>query len=497
MQQNIYRPPDESLATDILELVCGLTQFLPLCVFGLLLLQYNLLDARAYGLPLLLLISGTVAHALYRRGLFYTTSRVIAYTYGLLPIATIVFFGLEKNSFIYFSALGVILAALLLSTAKMFTLAGWALLLCVIAVIAIHADVGTAVNTLIALALLLLSTAIVSAMAGATIRGTIEWALDTARKSERREGLLRATQEDLQQAIGQRDRLNAALQKVNQELDAARLAAEAAYRSKSSFMAAMSHELRTPLNLIIGFSSAMLEHPEMYEDQPLSEVYCEDLAVIQRSGKHLLGLINDILDLAKMEAGRLELHKTHLALEPLLEEMLRSASGLLKNSRVTLVCEFDHELPPVLADEARVRQVLLNLLSNACKFTDRGIIALGARVAHGSVLLWVRDSGIGIAPSDQERIFGQFEQVETEENRYRGGTGLGLSICRWLVEMHGGRMGVKSEQGRGSVFYFTLPVVAGADEDAPLDLLEAVAPIANTSVPAPLSSWPNGGASKK
>src|SRR3954470_9485614 len=114
MQQNIYRPPDESLATDILELVCGLTYLMPLCVFGLLLLRYNLLDARTYGLPALLLISGTVAHVLYRRGRLHTTSRVIVYTYGLLPIATIVFFGLEKNSFIYFSALGIILAALLL-----------------------------------------------------------------------------------------------------------------------------------------------------------------------------------------------------------------------------------------------------------------------------------------------------------------------------------------------------------------------------------------------
>jgi signal transduction histidine kinase len=122
-------------------------------------------------------------------------------------------------------------------------------------------------------------------------------------------------------------------------------------------------------------------------------------------------------------------------------------------------------LPTLLADETRVRQVLLNLLSNACKFTDRGAIGMGARIEGAEVLVWVRDSGIGIAPADQARIFGEFEQAESDDRRKRGGTGLGLSICRWLIELHGGRMGVKSEPGKGSVFYFTLPLVC-ADEPA-------------------------------
>ena len=166
-----------------------------------------------------------------------------------------------------------------------------------------------------------------SAAAKTSIHDTIGWALDAAAKSNRREELLRATQVDLQAAIYERERLNTQLQTLNKDLDIARCAAEAAYRSKASFMATMSHELRTPLNLIIGFSTAMVEHPEMYDNQPLPQLYQDDVAEICRSSKHLLGLINDILDLAKVEAGRLELHTKLITLDGLLHEALKTARG--------------------------------------------------------------------------------------------------------------------------------------------------------------------------
>jgi signal transduction histidine kinase len=310
------------------------------------------------------------------------------------------------------------------------------------------------------LMLLLLAVGAIGGWANDIIQGTIAWALDTSAKSERRETLLRQTQTDLQQAVYERDRLNNAMQLTNRDLEAARAAAEAAYQSKASFMARMSHELRTPLNLVIGFSTAMLDHPEMYDQQPLPAMYQADIAAIRSSGQHLLGLINDILDLAKVEAGRLELHKAPMALEPLLNEMCKTIGALLMDRPVALRRDWTSPLPTLCADETRLRQVLLNLLSNASKFTDRGEISLGARANETEVLIWVRDSGIGITPADQARVFGEFEQAESDDSRQRGGTGLGLSICRWLVEMHNGRIGLESEPGIGSTFFFTLPLEA-------------------------------------
>jgi signal transduction histidine kinase len=151
-----------------------------------------------------------------------------------------------------------------------------------------------------------------------------------------------------------------------------------------------------------------------------------------------------------------------LALVPLLDETMRTASGLLKDRPVLLRREYHGPLPSVLADEVRVRQVLLNLVSNACKFTSVGEIAIGVRVESYEVIIWVRDTGIGIADTDQMRIFNQFEQVESHDAKQHTGTGLGLSICRWLVELHGGRMWLESELGKGSIFSFTLPRVQPA-----------------------------------
>jgi len=142
----------------------------------------------------------------------------------------------------------------------------------------------------------------------------------------------------------------------------------------------------------------------------------------------------------------------------LLREALKTGEGLLIGRPVKMRREFEPGLMPVLADEVRVRQVLLNLLSNASNFTDKGEIGLGARSGDRELVVWVRDSGIGIAPDDQLRIFGEFEQVEHEESKQRGGTGLGLSICRWLIQMHGGRMWVESNVGKGSTFFFALPL---------------------------------------
>ncbi len=229
---------------------------------------------------------------------------------------------------------------------------------------------------------------------------------------------------------------------------------------KSQFLANMSHELRTPLNSIIGFSRVILKGI----DGPVTDLQQQDLSAIYNAGQHLLGLINDILDLSKIEAGKMELAFEDVDIADLINSVMSTAAGLVKDKPVKLLKEIDDNLPIIHADPVRVRQVLLNLLSNAAKFTDEGHIKVFARLNKGphglpEVLVGVEDTGPGIAPEDQEKLFKPFSQVDASPTRKTGGTGLGLSITRNLVEMHGGRIWVESEVGKGSTFYFTLPVI--------------------------------------
>jgi signal transduction histidine kinase len=446
--------PNNSLIADILSPVIVASALFGLMTLALIAGSQAEAGITSFVFPAVLLTSSLIANQAQRRGWLRFAGLLMASTIGILPIITVFLLGAAQNVIMFIAPLGVLLGMVVVSIRAGISITVVGLILLAISIFLNPAETLLAQAVLM---LLLIAIGAVGAWATDTIQGTIEWALDTSAKSERREALLRQTQTELQQAIYERDRLNSALQQTNRDLEAARAAAEAAYRSKASFMARMSHELRTPLNLVIGFSTAMLDHPEMYEHQPLPTIYHTDIVAIRSSGQHLLGLINDILDLAKVEAGRLELHKAPLALEPLLNEMCKTVGALLMDRPVALRREWSGPLPTLPADETRVRQVMLNLLSNASKFTDHGEVVLGARASDTEVLVWVRDTGIGIAPADQARIFGEFEQAESDDSRKRGGTGLGLSICRWLIELHGGHMWLESEIGVGSTFFFTLP----------------------------------------
>ncbi|MEZ0395186.1 MAG: GAF domain-containing protein [Anaerolineales bacterium] len=230
-------------------------------------------------------------------------------------------------------------------------------------------------------------------------------------------------------------------------------------RLKTQFLANMSHELRTPLNSIIGFSRVILKGI----DGPVTELQEQDLNAIYNSGQHLLRLINDILDLSKIEAGKMELAFDDVNIADTINSVLPTVSGLIKDKPVVLQKEIAEDLPPVRADAVRIRQVLINLLSNAAKFTEKGSITLSAQVetnemGQPEIMVKVIDTGPGISPEDQSKLFQPFSQVDASPTRKTGGTGLGLSISRRLVELHGGRIGVHSELGKGSVFYFTLPL---------------------------------------
>jgi signal transduction histidine kinase len=232
---------------------------------------------------------------------------------------------------------------------------------------------------------------------------------------------------------------------------------EIANRHKSEFLANMSHELRTPLNAVIGFSEVLIER--MFgEVNAKQEEYLND---ILSSGKHLLSLINDILDLSKIEAGRMELEAQPFDLPSALDNALTLIRERAARHSIGLEVHVDPRIGEVVADERKVKQVLLNLLSNAVKFTpEGGKITMGAALNGDAVAVSVADTGIGIAAEDQEAVFEEFRQVGDDYARKREGTGLGLALARRLVELHGGTLSLESELGQGSTFTFTIPVRA-------------------------------------
>ena len=230
---------------------------------------------------------------------------------------------------------------------------------------------------------------------------------------------------------------------------------EAANRHKSEFLANVSHELRTPLNAIIGFSEVLGE--KMFGE--LNEKQAEYTDDILSSGRHLLSLINDILDLSKIEAGRMELEVTTFHLPDAIENALTLIRERASRHGIRLNQVIDDRLGDFTGDERKVKQILVNLLSNAVKFTpEGGQIRVEARLGDSAVFVSVTDTGIGIAKEDQEAIFEEFRQVGSNYAHKREGTGLGLTLTRKFVEVHGGKIWVESEVGKGSKFTFTLPL---------------------------------------
>jgi len=274
----------------------------------------------------------------------------------------------------------------------------------------------------------------------------------TARKQAER--VLADYSRSLEQQVKER---TTALAEAMHDAQLARHAAEAANRAKSDFLASMSHELRTPLNAILGFSEVLLE--QMFGAlNAKQEEYLNDIFT---SGQHLLALINDILDLAKVEAGKLELELAAVDLGPLFEGCLILVRERALAHAITLSLEVAPDVGTIIADERKIKQIVVNLLANAVKFTpDHGQVGLRACRTPAGVEITVWDTGVGIAPDDQQRIFEAFQQVGSGLTRQTEGTGLGLALTKSLVELHGGTIRVDSRLGHGSAFLVTLPAVA-------------------------------------
>ncbi len=257
--------------------------------------------------------------------------------------------------------------------------------------------------------------------------------------------------------IIERKRMGIALQKAKE-------AAEAANRTKSDFLANMSHELRTPLNAIIGFSDMM----KMGMGGEMSAKHQEFTEDIHNSGKHLLNLINEILDLSKIESGNMKLEYSDIAMPELLERSLVFFKERAMKHRINVSSECVSELPLVRGDEMRIKQVLVNLLSNAVKFTpDDGKVHVSVRMlgAGEQIEMIVSDTGPGISEEDIPKLFKSFQQLDSSCTKEHQGTGLGLALCRSIVELHGGKIWVESEVGKGSRFIFRLPTVNKKDSE--------------------------------
>jgi signal transduction histidine kinase len=229
---------------------------------------------------------------------------------------------------------------------------------------------------------------------------------------------------------------------------------EVASQHKSQFLANMSHELRTPLNAILGYTELILD--DIYGETPAKMRGV--LERVQRNGKHLLGLINDVLDLSKIEAGQLTLALADYSLKEVVHSVFSAVESLANEKKLALRIEVPNNLPVGRGDERRLTQVLLNLVGNAIKFTDQGEVAIRASAMNGAYTLSVCDTGPGIAPADQAKIFEEFQQADSSATKKKGGTGLGLSIARRIIELHGGRIWVESEIGKGATFSISLPV---------------------------------------
>jgi signal transduction histidine kinase len=274
---------------------------------------------------------------------------------------------------------------------------------------------------------------------------------------------LKQIQQDLVQA-------NKELARLSDRLRVMHRTAEEARRAKEEFVANVSHELRTPLNMIIGFSELIVQTPRVYGVELPPELLA-DIAAVKRNSQHLYRLLDDVLDLSQIEAGRMALSKEKASLQHLISEAALTVRALYDSKGLYLETDLPEDLPAIFCDSTRISQVVINLLSNAGRFTEQGGVTVRARCESQSVVVGITDTGPGIAAEDQAKLFEPFQQVDSSIRRRHGGSGLGLSISKRFVEMHGGKMWMESEVGVGTTICFSLPMdtspadVLGSDED--------------------------------
>jgi signal transduction histidine kinase/DNA-binding response OmpR family regulator len=302
------------------------------------------------------------------------------------------------------------------------------------------------------------------------LQTALAWALNGYQQAHKNELIARERKTKLERVLKNLDTTMVNLERANIMLDQMRQQAEEARRLKQQFAQTISHELRTPLNLIVGFTETMIKSPEYY-GEPLAPAYLRDLSVVYRNACHLQNLVNDVLDLARLESAYMSLESEELDISHVIEDAINTARGLVEGRGLAIQTDLVPDMPTVWGDAVRLKQVLLNLLNNAARFTESGSVTVHAGVQGEEVIVSVSDTGIGIPAESRALIFESFQQLENPMQRRNEGAGLGLAISKQLINLHGGRIWVESEVGVGSRFFFSLPVrrVETIDIDQPLN----------------------------
>lgn len=285
----------------------------------------------------------------------------------------------------------------------------------------------------------------------------LQWAADGYALARRNMEEARQHRAQLAQRLKDLDKAYYQLDRANAALTAARRAAEDAEQFKTEFVTNVSHELRTPLNLVVGFTEMMMLSPESYDNVLLPGIYRSDLETVFHSAQHMLALVDDILDLARIEVGKIALTREEITIQTLLQETVAMVHDYILAKGLELRIHVDPGTEPVWADRLRIRQVLLNLLVNAARHTSQGWLAVDVSTQDNELLIQVSDTGTGILPKHLPQVFDEFSTIDPPSSEWHSGTGLGLPISKKYVELHHGRMGVESTAGVGTTFWFTLP----------------------------------------
>ncbi len=378
---------------------------------------------------------------------------------------------------LYYPSLCVVVAGLLIgSRASVFTASG----LTVAALLERGQASRTGAGLLAPVGLLWLAAA-VSWLSSRNLYAALQWALHGQERNAELLAQLRARQGELNRTLVALTEASRRLERTNAELAIARERAEEARALKEHFVANVSHELRTPLNLVMGFSEMMYLQPESYEGVGWTAELQGDIGQLYRASCHLQSLVNDILDLSRIDAARLPMFRELTDIRSVIVDATQTVAPLLKQRGLTCTTHLADGLPPLLVDRTRIRQVMLNLLNNAVRFTDTGGITVRLVQTEDTAVVSVLDTGVGIPKDRLETIFERFQQLDDGPRR-RGGAGLGLALSRQFVELHGGRMWVESEPGSGSTFSFSLPLPGATPQTTPL-LHQPGAKVAGADMP--------------
>ena len=428
----------------------GIAAFLSMCW----LVQAEIYSAQAWSASILLTL-GTIFTSKAKDRSHLLASIVLILS--MIGASTSLLWGYGPHPASYLFALPVMFAGLLIGFRSMLATVIMVSGLVVAVGLLVHGESPLSPGLLSPVMFVCL-TALASWLSNRNLYAALQWAWNGYRRARHNEEQLRERQIELKRALKALDEANYRIRRMNYQLSLALERAEEARRLKQQFAANISHELRTPLSLIVGFSKMMFLSPESYGGVQLPPPYRGDVDAIYRSGQHLLSLIDDVLDLAQIEAGRMTLAKDMINLGQVIKETVEIIDSLMEAKGLSLHLEVPDDGPLVYADGIRLCQVLLNLLNNSCRFTERGSITVRVQVDEAEVVVSVADTGVGISQDTIPHIFEEFYPLDGPTTRL-GGRGLGLPVSQRLVELHGGRMWVESQVGQGSTFYFSLPLL--------------------------------------